>query len=143
MVRVLLVDDETDITNAVALGLRRRGFSVDAFNDSADAAERFVPNLYDVVILDIRMPRMNGFQVYRIIKKKDSQVRVMFLTAFEIYQEEFHMMFPDSDVRYFLRKPVSLEDLVTSIRKLLVSPGAQGLVANDGVVANKKLRGRE
>lgn len=68
-----------------------------------------------MMIIDIRMPRTNGFDLYRQVKKRDTGVKVCFLTAFQIYYEEFRKMFPTIDVKAFIRKPVSISNLVNQI----------------------------
>jgi DNA-binding response OmpR family regulator len=106
--KVLIVDDEPDIVHAVQKGLEMRGYSVDAFEDPEKALQAFRPDTYDFAILDIRMPKMNGFQLYREIEKRDSKVRVRFLTAFETYREEFKKAFPELDERRFIKKPATI-----------------------------------
>ena len=83
MKKVLVVDDETDIAEVVKQGLELQGMLVDAFNDPQKALEHFKPDTYEVVVLDVRMPRMNGFQLYREIMKRDDKARVLFITAFD------------------------------------------------------------
>ena len=70
--KVLIVDDETDVTETFKLGLEQNGFSVDTFNDPEIALSNFNPNFYDIMLLDIKMPKMNGFELYEKIRKKDS-----------------------------------------------------------------------
>ena len=94
MKRIAVVDDEPDITNVLKKGLERNGFTVDTFNDPQAALASFQPRHYDLVIIDIRMPRINGFDLYRQLKKRDSAVKVCFITSFQIYYEEFRMLFP-------------------------------------------------
>lgn len=122
MRRIAIVDDEPDITAVLKKGLEQNGFSVDTFNDPRVALSNFKPQYHDLVIIDIRMPHINGFDLYRELKKKDSSVRVCFLTAFEIYYEEFRKMFPNIDVRAFVRKPVGIAALVKQINAVMESP---------------------
>lgn len=122
MTRIAIVDDEPDITAVLKKGLEQNGFSVDTFNDPQVALSNFKPAYYDLMIIDIRMPHINGFDLYRELKKKDSSVRVCFLTAFEIYYEEFRKMFPNIDVRAFVRKPVGISVLVKQINAVIESP---------------------
>lgn len=119
MKRVAIVDDEPDITAVLKMGLEQHGFSVDTFNDPQDALARFRPDVYDLMIIDIRMPNINGFDLYRELKKRDGKVRVCFLTAFEIYYEEFSKIFPNIDVRAFVRKPVRIANLVEQINSTI------------------------
>src|ERR671918_540376 len=76
---------------------------------------------YDLMIIDVRMPRINGFNLYRQLKKRDTGVKVCFLTAFQIYYEEFRKMFPTIDVKAFIRKPVSISNLVNQINAAIAS----------------------
>ena len=122
MKRIAIVDDEPDITAVLKKGLEQNGFAVDAFNDPRIALSDYKPQYYDLMIIDIRMPNINGFDLYRELKKKDSAVKVCFLTAFEIYYEEFRKMFPNIDVRAFVRKPVGIAALVKQINTVIDSP---------------------
>jgi len=106
--RVLLVDDEPDIVDVVKRGLEMLGLPVDAFVDPEKALQAFRPDTYDIAILDVRMPKINGFQLYREILKRDDKVRVRFLTAFEEFREEFKRAFPDLVERRFIKKPTTI-----------------------------------
>jgi two-component system, OmpR family, response regulator ChvI len=116
--RVLIVDDEKDVADTLKLGLERSGFTVQANNDAADALASYRPGVFDLVILDIRMPGMTGFELFRRMKKVDPDVRVCFLTAFEMYKPEFEKLFPDLPIAGFLRKPISIAELVTQVKKM-------------------------
>src|SRR2546426_10164521 len=109
--KVLVVDDETDIAEVVKQGLELQGIQVDAFNDPQKALEHFRPDTYDVVVLDVRMPRMNGFQLYREIMKRDDNTKVLFITAFEESPEEFKKAFPELDTHRFMKKPFTISKL--------------------------------
>jgi DNA-binding response OmpR family regulator len=122
MRRVAVVDDEPDITIVLKRGLEQHGFAVDAFNDPQVALASFRPNYYDLMIIDIRMPKLNGFDLYREVRKKDGNIKVCFLTAFEIYYEEFRKMFPTIDIKAFVRKPVSISALVKQVNTTIESP---------------------
>ena len=111
MKKVLFVDDETDIADVVKQGLELQGIQVDAFNDPQKALDHFKPGAYEMVILDVRMPRMNGFQLYREIMKRDDKAKVLFVTAFEESPEEFRKAFPELDTHRFLKKPFTISKL--------------------------------
>jgi two-component system, OmpR family, response regulator ChvI len=115
-VRILIVDDEPDITSSLKLGLAKAGFDVDAFNSPREALTKFKPAYYDMVFLDIRMPQMNGFELYRQLRLKDAEVSIAFLTAFDVYQSEFQKMFPDMKVDKLLRKPIGIAELVAYVK---------------------------
>src|ERR687885_511341 len=87
--RILIVDDEPEITLLLSMALD--GFIVDSFNDPLLALSKFKQDFYDLAILDIVMPKMNGFELYKEIKKIDGKVRVCFLTGLSDSQnhEEF------------------------------------------------------
>ena len=71
--RILVVDDEPDLTMIYSLALQYHGFKVDTFNDVQEALSNFKPGYYDLVILDIKMPKMDGFELYNKIKKETRQ----------------------------------------------------------------------
>jgi DNA-binding response OmpR family regulator len=119
MKKILVVDDEPDITASIKNGLQRKGFEVDVYNDPTDALSNFKPDTYDLLLIDIRMPKMNGFELYREVKKKSNDVRICFFTAFEVYYDEFRKMFPNLEVKCFIRKPITINDLVTHINSEL------------------------
>jgi DNA-binding response OmpR family regulator len=121
MKRIAVVDDEPDITIILKKALEPHDFAVDTFNDPQAALAAFKPRYYDLMIIDIRMPSINGFDLYRELKKRDSAVRVCFLTAFEIYYEEFRKLFPTIDVKAFIRKPVGISNLVNQINAIIAS----------------------
>ena len=111
--RVMIVDDEQDITTVFRIGLENNHFIVTTFNDPIEALSRFKPGLFDLLILDIRMPGMNGFQLYQKIRDIDDKVKVCFLTAFEEARGEFKRSFPFlEEVKCYLKKPITVQDLV-------------------------------
>src|SRR5215216_3780934 len=87
--KILLVDNEVDITYALTNALENYGFNIEAFNDPILALNSYKSNFYDLIILDIKMPKMDGFVLYNKIKEKDPQVKICFLTASEMYYEKF------------------------------------------------------
>jgi DNA-binding response OmpR family regulator len=116
--RVLVVDDEADITYALKVGLEGKGFRVEAYNDPTVALSNFRPGSFDIAILDIRMPKMSGFELYREMTKVDRKTKILFLTAFDVHREEFEKMFPDVKVEVFLKKPITIAKLVSRLKDL-------------------------
>jgi DNA-binding response OmpR family regulator len=80
---------EPDLTQASTLALEYHGFKVNSFNDPQEALSKFKSGLKDLVVLDIKMPKMNGFELYPEIRKKDNNAKVRLLTASELYYQEF------------------------------------------------------
>lgn len=120
--RILAVDDEPDLTMICSLALQYHGFKVDTFNDSQEALSNFKPDYYDLVILDIKMPKMDGFELYDKIKKKDDKVKICFLTASELYYEEFRIKeYSALDKNLFLKKPIDNDDLLKEVNKIMKS----------------------
>jgi DNA-binding response OmpR family regulator len=118
--RILVVDDEPDLTQVSRLALEYHGFKVDSFNDPHLALSEYRPGLYDLVILDIKMPNMDGFELYLEIKKIDTNANVCFLTASEQYYEEFRKKdYYALDRNLFIRKPIENEELVKKINKMI------------------------
>jgi two-component system response regulator ChvI len=118
--RILIVDDEPDLTKISVMALKHYGYKVDAFNDPKEALSKYKPGLYDLIILDIKMPEMNGFELYREIKKKDNNAKMCFLTASELYYKEFREKeFRSLDRNLFIRKPINNEELAKEINKLI------------------------
>jgi DNA-binding response OmpR family regulator len=118
--RILIVDDERDLTNLTILVLEHYGYKVDAFNDPEEALSNYKPSSYDLIILDIKMPKMDGFELYQEIKKKDNNAKVCFLTASQLYYEKFRKKeFSALDENMFIRKPIGNEELVAQVNKMI------------------------
>src|ERR671921_493067 len=117
---VLVIDDEPDLNLEIKMGLEGNGFRADSFTDPLSALESFKANLYDLIILDIQMPGINGFELYRRIKKIDDKVKVCFLTASEMYYEEFRKeLFPALDKNCYIQKPIQNETLIKRLNEIL------------------------
>lgn len=121
--KILVVDDEPDIAYSIQRVLEARGFQVDTYVDPQRALEEFKPNFYDLIILDIRMPNMNGFQLYRELIKNDCNSNIFFLTAYEEYRHEFRKAFPELDEGHFIKKPISGIQLINHLsQKAKITP---------------------
>lgn len=119
--RILLVDNEPDIALAFKMGLEDNGFEVDSFDDPQIALSKFKAGLYDLLLLDIKMPKMNGIEFYQKMKEIDTKVKVCFITASEIYyyKEIAKGLFPVLGIRRLIRKPIKIEDLVKELKQEL------------------------
>jgi len=115
--RLMVVDDERDIAQIFKSGLERNGFLVDIFDEPLDALSHFKPNFYDLLLLDVRMPRMSGFELFNEILKVDPAAKACFITAFEIHAKEFRENFMGGAEECIIKKPILLKELVTRINK--------------------------
>ena len=120
---ILLVDNEADITFALENALEHYGYSIDSFNDSMLALNSYKSNFYDLIILDIKMPNMDGFELYNKIKEKDPKAKICFLTASELFYEEFrktrYMLGEKLGEEYFIQKPIKTDELVQKMNVLM------------------------
>jgi two-component system, OmpR family, response regulator ChvI len=114
--RILLVDNEDDNNIVFKMAFEDGGFEVDVYNDSLLALSNFKDDLYDLVILDINIPKMNGYELYKEIRKIDNKVKVCFLSASEIYDKKLQKVSPPSDVKCFISKPIQMNDLVRTVK---------------------------
>jgi DNA-binding response OmpR family regulator len=126
--RILLVDNEIDISLAFKIGLEDNGFEVDAFDKPDVALSYFKQGMYDLLLLDIKMPNMNGIEFYKRMKDIDKNVKVCFITASEIhyFEEITKEIFPTLGVRRLIRKPIKIQDLVKNLRDELKSNNDNG-----------------
>jgi two-component system cell cycle sensor histidine kinase/response regulator CckA len=113
---ILVVDDEPDINLALKLFLEQSGFKVATFTDPLLALQNFRKGLYDLLILDIKMPKMHGCELYREIKKIDNKVKACFLTAGEMCHGAHTDIFDESQ---FIRKPVENAELIKRIYEIM------------------------
>jgi two-component system, OmpR family, response regulator ChvI len=115
--RILIVDDESDITESFGIALEDSGFEVDKFNDPAIALASFRPTLYNLLILDIKMPKMDGFELYDKIEKIDKNVKVFFISAFEIDHVAIRKQYPTLKIENFIPKPILIPELIKKINE--------------------------
>jgi DNA-binding response OmpR family regulator len=119
--RILIVDDDTDITNSFSLCLEDTGlFEVETYNDSVEALSNFKASSYDLVLLDIKMPKLNGFELYEKMKGIDSKVKVCFISALEIDSPELRDVVPSLGIECFIPKPILVKDLIKRIETELL-----------------------
>jgi two-component system response regulator ChvI len=120
--RILLVDDEPDVTYTLEIVLEDKGFMVDSYTDPTLALSNFKPGLYDLLLLDIRMPTINGFDLYQKMKEIDSNVKICFLTASELFYEKYRKIsaYPRVDKEKFIQKPLRTEELIRRLNEILL-----------------------
>jgi CheY-like chemotaxis protein len=119
--RIMLVEDEDDIVLLFKMILESdAGLKVDSFTDPFAALNDFKSSLYDLILIDIALPKMNGIELYHKIRKLDSKVKICFLTAGEMYYEEIRkQVIPELEANCFIRKPVANEDLIQKVKDIL------------------------
>ena len=119
--KILFVDDEPDIIYSIKRVLEANGFVVDSYTDPTLALSNFKPGLYDLLILDIKMPKISGLDLYQKMKEIDSKVKICFLTASELFYEEYRRpdAYPSLDKAYFIQKPFRSEDLIHKLKDIL------------------------
>jgi DNA-binding response OmpR family regulator len=117
--RILVVDDESDICFVLQSVLGENGFVVDSYDDPQIALKKFKADLYNLVILDIKMPELNGFSLYREIKRLDKKVKVCFLTAGEMYNGVHSDIFSSLPANCFIQKPIENEELIARINGII------------------------
>ena len=121
--KILVVDNESDITFTLQSILEDNGFIVDIYTDPVLALRNFQANSYDVILLDIKMPDMDGFELYIKIREKDPKVKICFLTAIATFNEEFRrtrlVLGKTIHEDYFIQKPIKMEDLLKKLTSIM------------------------
>lgn len=117
--KLLVVDDDRDTCLMLKEGLEKSGYEVDVFNDPLEALSHFKVGKYDLALLDVRLPKKSGFELYREMKLMDARIKVCFITGFETYQNEFSKVFPSLDIRCCVRKPASIQELTGTIQQVV------------------------
>ena len=125
--RILIVDDEDDTNLLFKIVLEDNRFKVDTFNDPLVALQNFTAGAYDLVLLDMLMPNMNGFELYQKIRMIDYKVKICFLTAGRIDYDEFRKKVAsissienDDIENCFISKPMENEELINRVNEQLL-----------------------
>jgi two-component system, OmpR family, response regulator ChvI len=118
--KILIVDDEPDVTFTLKVILTSSGHQVDSFEDAEEALEHFKKEAYFLAFLDIKMPKMNGFDLYKKLREIDNDIRVCFLTAlgeFDDYYRRYKKedVAPIWGVRHIVRKPIDNSKLLEEV----------------------------
>ena len=120
--RILIVDDEKDVGRTLEMILENYGFDIDCFTDPVVALESFKPNVYDLTILDIKMPKINGFELYHELKSRDSNIKTLFISAlsyFTAYKTYNNKVYPIEGERKFIKKPVTNKVLLEQVYSMV------------------------
>jgi DNA-binding response OmpR family regulator len=116
--KIMIIDDDKDITNLFSIFLEHNGYIVNAYTNPVEAFNNFRKNSHDLIVLDLKMPKMDGMTLYHKIKAIDGKVRICFTTADINYIEDLRKGIIDID-KIVLYKPVLLKDLKNKIDLLL------------------------
>jgi len=114
--------------------LSENGFAIDSYENPTLALEKFKAHSYDLVVLDTKMSDLNGFASYREIKRLDKKVKVCFLTAGEMYYDEYPDIFSSLSVNRFIRKPIDNEELLNRVKEILVDDTTIQVLNRDDVL---------
>ena len=114
--RILVVDDEVDITTIFKLALERVDFQVDVYNDPLLALTDYKAGMYDLLLFDIRISGMNGFELHYKIQKIDDKVKVCYISAYELDYIRLRETFPSLRTECLIKKPVDIDDLVKRVK---------------------------
>jgi CheY-like chemotaxis protein len=117
---ILVVDDEEDILYVIRSYLEREHLNVLTFSSPKQALEH-LQDCKDcsLVLSDIRMPEMNGFEFVRNVRKLKPEIKILFMTAFEINQSEFEQVLPSTKIEGFIKKPAGQQEIVERVMKSL------------------------
>jgi CheY-like chemotaxis protein len=113
---VLIIDDDPDVTTVFGLGLQDEGFDVYTYNDPLEALSRFRPSFYDLLLVDINMPKMNGIDLSIKILELDTNVKICFITAGDANIEVLRELYPTRSIGCYIKKPVTIDQLVRRIK---------------------------
>jgi DNA-binding response OmpR family regulator len=119
--RIMLVEDEADIAMTFKIVLESETrLKVDSFTEPFAALNNFKSGWYDLIMIDIVLPNMNGFELYYTIRRLDDKVKICFITASEMYYEKIGKeAYTELDTNWFVKKPVSNEELISQIKNML------------------------
>ncbi len=126
--KILIVDDEADVTFTIKVILTSNGYQVDAFEDAEEALAQFRKEAYFLVFLDIKMPKMNGFDLYQKLREIDKDIKVCFLTAlgeFDEYYKQYKKedLAPVWGIRHIVRKPIDNSKLLEEVSIMATTAG--------------------
>src|SRR5215217_304915 len=128
-IRILLVDDEPDTSMSYQMVLQNAGYECNSYTDSVKALKEFRPNYYDLCLLDIKMPMLNGFELCKKIRKVDKSLYVIFITAAEEYYEKFRSrryteLTNNNNNTSFIQKPIGNKELIQLVNMTIATKDA-------------------
>jgi two-component system, OmpR family, response regulator ChvI len=121
--KLLIVDDDADILVTFKRGLQKHGYFADTYQDPEAALKNFRPGQYDLMLVDIHMPKMDGFKFFKEVQKLEPAAKACFVTAYDTYFEAFREIFPDLDIGRYIKKPITIDELAKQINLALDAAG--------------------
>jgi DNA-binding response OmpR family regulator len=115
----LFVNDDTDTTAVMKVGLSRHGFEVETFVDSKSALQNFKAGMYDLILLDVVMKGLDGFELYNKMRKIEENIQICFLSASNSFHQKYKNIYPEIQNECFIQKPVSIKELAKTIDTIL------------------------
>jgi two-component system, OmpR family, response regulator ChvI len=117
----LFVNDDVDTTAVIKEGLSMHGYEVETFVDPNLALQNFKESNYDLLLLDVRMRGLNGFELYNKMRKVDKNIKVCFISASNTFYEKYKRLYPEVQEKCYIQKPLRIKNLAGIIGKILVN----------------------
>ena len=127
--KILIIDDNKDITDLFSIFLESNGYIVNVYTNPVEAFNNFSKNSHDLIVLDLKMPKMDGMTLYHRIKEIDDKVIICFTTADINYIQQLQKGITDIE-KIVLYKPVLLKDLKNKIESLLLDGTSKSVITN-------------
>ncbi|MGB7955289.1 MAG: response regulator [Candidatus Nitrosopolaris sp.] len=115
----MFVNDDTDTTGVMKVGLSRHGFDVETFVDSKSALQNFKAGMYDLILLDVVMKGLDGFELYNKMRKIDENIQICFISASNSFYEKYKNIYPEIQNECFIQKPVTIKNLANTMDSIL------------------------
>jgi DNA-binding response OmpR family regulator len=116
--KILIIDDDPDINNLFKIYLERDGCEVDAYTNPIDALYYFKKDEFDLILIDLKMPQIDGIAIFHALKKTDENVTICLITADISYLEQLKDKIPNIE-KYVIHKPILLRNLKNKINELI------------------------
>jgi DNA-binding response OmpR family regulator len=117
--RILFVNDDVDTTTVIKEGLSKHGYEVETFVDSNLALQNFKEGTYDLLLLDVLMKGLDGFELYNKMRKIDENIQICFISASNTFYEKYKSLYPEIQEECYIQKPLRIKNLAGIIGKIL------------------------
>jgi DNA-binding response OmpR family regulator len=133
--RVLLVDDEPDVCMVYQIVLQTAGYDCRYYTDSVKALNEFVPSYYDLILLDVKMPVLDGFELHKKIRDLDKNIQIIFTTAGGEYHDEIikQLSMEENNKFTYIQKPIGNDELIRMLNMIMGEPTRYGRYADSNV----------